>query len=223
MDKRLQKLQQACAGRRLGQPLLWFKTTGSTNDILKAKAQAGAPEGCVVLAAGQTRGRGRQGKKWLSPAGQGVYMSLLLRPHGPAAEMTLLSMLTVVAVAMSLEKIGVRHVKVKWPNDVLARGKKIAGILLEPRLGRSGMDFVVIGIGINVRHNRQHLALPDKAAATSCRLEGVRVDCDRVFIQVLREMESCYALAQANKPEIILEAWARRRAAAGSNPDGSQL
>ncbi|MBU4201213.1 MAG: biotin--[acetyl-CoA-carboxylase] ligase [Verrucomicrobia bacterium] len=211
MDKRIQQLNRALVGQRLGHPLLWFDTVGSTNDVLKDKAQAGAPEGCTIIADGQTCGRGQRGKEWLSPEGKGVYMSLLLRPKWPASEASLISMLAVVAVAQSLEKIGVRHVKVKWPNDVLVRGKKIAGILVEPRISRQVMDFAIIGIGINVRHNNKDLLLLDNGAVTSCRLEGVRIDCDKVFIQVLQELESCYDLAQQNQKDHLLEAWTQRR------------
>lgn len=211
MDKRLQKLNRALAGHRLGQPLLWFDTVGSTNDVLKEKAEAGAPEGSTIIADRQTRGRGRRGKEWLSLEGKGVYMSLLLRPRWPASEASLISMLAVVAVAQALDVMGVGQIRVKWPNDVLARGKKIAGILVEPRISRPFMDFAVIGIGINVRHAKNDLRLLDNSAVTSCRLEGVRADCDKVFIQVLRELESCYDLAQQNQKDLILEAWARRR------------
>lgn len=212
MDKRLQRLNRALARQRLGQPLLWFDTVGSTNDMLKDKAQAGAPEGCMIIADGQTRGHGRRGKKWLSLKGKGVYMSLLLRPQWPASEASLISILSVIAVAQALEKIGVKHVQVKWPNDVLARGKKIAGILVEPRVSRHVMDFAVVGIGINVRHREQDLRPLGNGAATSCRLEGVRADCDKVLIHVLQELESCYDLVCRNQKDKILESWARRRA-----------
>lgn len=211
MDKRIQRLSQALVNCRLGQPLFWFNTVDSTNNVLKKKAESGAPEGCVIIADGQTHGRGRRGKEWLSLKGKGVYMSLLLRPGWPASEASLITMLSVVAVAQGLEAMGVGQVQVKWPNDVLARGKKIAGILVEPRISRQVMDFAVIGIGINVRHGKDELDLLGDGAATSCRLEGVRADCDKVFIQVLRELEACYDLAQRNQKERIREAWARRR------------
>jgi len=211
MDKRIQNLNRARAGHRLGQPLLWFDTVGSTNDMMKAKAQAGAPEGFTILADTQTRGRGRRGKEWLSPAGKGVYMSVLLRPQWPALEASLISMFAVVAVAQALEKIGIKHVKVKWPNDVLVRNKKIAGILVESRVSRQVMDFIVIGIGINVRHGKDDLRRLGYGTATSCRLEKKRIDCDQVFIHVLQELESCYDLIRRNQKDRVLEAWAHRQ------------
>ncbi len=210
MDQRIQRLNRKLAGRRLGLPLLWFDTVGSTNDLLKEKAQAGAPEGCVIIADGQTRGRGRRGKEWLSLAGKGVYMSVLLRPRWAAPEASFISMLAVVAVAQALEKIGVKHLSVKWPNDILARGKKISGILVEPRISRKLIDFAVVGIGINVGHRRRDLRPLDHAAATSCRLEGVRTDCDRVIIHVLKELESCYDRVHQNQTASIMDEWSRR-------------
>ncbi len=211
MEKRLQKLNQALDGLQLGQPLLYFDTVGSTNDALKEKAARGAKEGFTVFAGGQTRGRGRRGKTWLSPEGKGVYMSVLLRPGWPASEASLISMLGAVAVARSLEALGVREIRLKWPNDVLAGGRKIAGILVEPRISRQGMDFAVIGIGLNVHQKKEELDLVSGGAATSCRLEGVRAECDQVLIRVLHELDACYALARRNQKEQILEAWARRR------------
>ena len=211
MDKRIQNLNRARAGHRLGQPLLWFDTVGSTNDMMKGKAQAGAPEGFTILADTQTQGHGRRGKEWLSLEGKGVYMSVLLRPPLSASEAALINMFSVVAVAQALEKIGVKHVRVKWPNDVLVRNQKIAGILVEPRVSRQIMDFIVVGIGINVRHRKDDLQLMGDGAATSCRLEGNRIDCDQVFIHVLQELESCYDLIRRNQKDRILEAWNHRQ------------
>lgn len=219
MEKRFQALNRALANCRLGQPLLWFDMVGSTNDVLKEKAAKGAPEGYTVFAGGQTRGRGRRGKTWLSPEGKGVYLSVLLRPRWPASEASLISMLAVVAVAQALEALGIRQVQIKWPNDVLARGRKIAGILVEPRLSRQVMDFVIIGIGINVRQKKEEMDLVSGCAATSCRLEGVRTDCDQVFIQALRELDACYNLAQKKQKEKILEAWSRRRIETSAGAD----
>lgn len=210
MKKRTPPLKRSARRRRLGWPLLRFDKVSSTNDLLKAEAQAGAPEGCTILAKEQTQGRGRQGKQWISPVGQGVYMSLLLRPPWPAADAALLNMWAVTAVARALEKIGLNNIQVKWPNDVLARGKKIAGILVEPRLSQQHIDFVVVGVGINVRQRQKDLHGPLSGTATSCRLEGARADCERVFNQVLREMEAGYDQIRHNQKDSILEAWAQR-------------
>ncbi len=206
MAKYHQQLKEALAGRRLGQPLLWLPTTGSTNDILKAKAQAAAPEGYLVVAAEQTQGRGRQGKRWISENGQGVYMSLLLRPGWPASASQLLSLLAGLAVAQALEAIGLKRVQLKWPNDVLVDGKKIAGILVEPRINSQRIDFAVVGIGINVTQGQADWRRWG-LVATSCHLERFRASRAQVLIEVLKKLESCYAWANQHQENRILEAW----------------
>ncbi len=212
MEKKLQELNRAPAAGRLGRPLLRLETVASTNDALKKQAEAGAPEGCAVVADEQTRGRGRQGRTWLSPKGLGLYLSVLFRPRWPAADTALLGLLAAAGVAAALEALGVREIGVKWPNDVLAHGKKIAGILVEPRISRRQIEFAVIGIGINVRQTRTDLAALGRGAATSCRLEGVRAERDRVLAKVLEELGRRYDPARPAPKDRILAEWARRQA-----------
>ena len=137
--------------------------TGSTNADLLAVAREGAREGVVLVAEAQTAGRGRMGRRWTSPPRAGLTFSVLLRPYGvPAALLGWIALLTGTAVAAALPAVAAVQPRLKWPNDVLAGGGKLGGILAE----RSG-SAVVVGIGLNVT---QHLAeLPE--GATSLRLE----------------------------------------------------
>jgi len=137
--------------------------TGSTNADLLAVAREGAREGVVLVAESQTAGRGRMGRRWTSPPRAGLTFSVLLRPYGvPAAMLGWIALLTGTAVAAALPAVAAVRPRLKWPNDVLAGGAKLGGILAE----RSG-SAVVVGIGLNVT---QHLAeLPE--GATSLRLE----------------------------------------------------
>jgi BirA family biotin operon repressor/biotin-[acetyl-CoA-carboxylase] ligase len=137
--------------------------TGSTNADLLAVAREGAREGVVLVAEAQTAGRGRMGRRWTSPPRAGLTFSVLLRPYGvPAALLGWIALLTGTAVAAALPAVAAVQPRLKWPNDVLAGGAKLGGILAE----RSG-SAVVVGIGLNVA---QHLAeLPE--GATSLRLE----------------------------------------------------
>ena len=137
--------------------------TGSTNADLLAVAREGAREGVVLVAEAQTAGRGRMGRRWTSPPRAGLTFSVLLRPYGvPAALLGWIALLTGTAVAAALPAVAAVQPRLKWPNDVLAGGAKLGGILAE----RSG-SAVVVGIGLNVT---QHLAeLPE--GATSLRLE----------------------------------------------------
>jgi BirA family transcriptional regulator, biotin operon repressor / biotin---[acetyl-CoA-carboxylase] ligase len=131
-----------------GWTLVALDTVGSTNDEAAQRADAGAPEGTVVWSREQTGGRGRRGRHWASPVGN-LYTSTILRPDCPAQRATELGFAAALAVA-DIVPAG-REVRVKWPNDVLVDGGKIAGILLESAIGQTGqVQHVVAGIGVNV-------------------------------------------------------------------------
>jgi BirA family biotin operon repressor/biotin-[acetyl-CoA-carboxylase] ligase len=131
-----------------GWTLVALDTVGSTNDEAAQRADAGAPEGTVVWSREQTGGRGRRGRHWASPVGN-LYTSTILRPDCPAQRAAELGFAAALAVA-DIVPAG-REVRVKWPNDVLVDGGKIAGILLESAIGQTGqVQHVVAGIGVNV-------------------------------------------------------------------------
>lgn len=139
--------------------ILWRERVGSTNDALRELAEKGMPEGLVLVADEQTAGRGRRGAHWLSPKGENLAFSVLLRPREPKALWHRLSLISGLAVAVTLEKF-VPLAEIKWPNDVMVSEKKIAGILVE-----AGADFVIVGIGVNINSTE----FPDELAATSLR------------------------------------------------------
>ena len=124
---------------------LHFEQTGSTNDEAAQRARVGAPEGLIITARRQNAGRGRQGRVWQSPEGN-LYASFLLRPRVPMHLAGQISLVGAVAVGATVGRFGVPY-RLKWPNDVMARGAKLSGLLLE-----SEQDWVVLGIGINVLH-----------------------------------------------------------------------
>lgn len=210
MHGSVQRINKGLENCRLGRPLLIFEEVGSTNDILKSQADSGAPEGCTVIADNQTQGRGRMGRKWLSLKGKGLYMSVLLRPEWQASDSLAVSMLSALAVARVLKRMGVANIALKWPNDVRANGRKIAGILVEPRVGADLMDYCVVGIGVNVSHDAEDLRPIGAGSATSCRMEGVNTDRDEVLIQVLKELDECYAGAAHGNRSWIIEEWTRQ-------------
>ena len=148
--------------------------TGSTNDDLLASARAGAAEGAVLVAEHQTRGRGRQGRQWVSRTGSALIFSVLLRPAAvPPADRGWLPLLTGVAVARALRQVAGVDAALKWPNDVLADGAKLAGILAE----QAG-EAIVIGVGLNVAATRDELPPPGPGALppTSLALLAARTD-----------------------------------------------
>lgn len=206
----MRRISSAIGSYRLGKPLYYYDEVSSTNDVLREKAAAGAPEGCVVIAGTQTAGRGRRGKQWLSLPGKGVYLSLLLRPRWPATESPFIAFFAALAAARALDRLNIGAVKLKWPNDVLVKGKKIGGVLVEPRINRGCIEFVVVGVGINVLHKQEDLQPLGANAATSCLLEGAAVTCDEVVVKLIAEFDVCYYMIHHGDTKAIIEEWARR-------------
>ncbi|MBR5280443.1 MAG: biotin--[Clostridia bacterium] len=127
-----------------------YETLPSTNDMAHTLAQTGAPEWSVVVAHTQTAGRGRLNRKFHSPRGTGLYMSVLLRPQIAPCDALKITTAAAVSVAEAVERIFGVDVKIKWVNDVLVAGKKVCGILTESRLSGEALDYAVLGIGVNL-------------------------------------------------------------------------
>jgi BirA family biotin operon repressor/biotin-[acetyl-CoA-carboxylase] ligase len=154
----------------------------STNDEIRRLAEAGAPDGRIVVADRQTAGRGRRGTAWVCPPGEALAFSVLMRPAEPKGLWPRLALAAGLAVAEGLETFGVAA-GIKWPNDVWIAGKKVCGVLAE-----AGGDFVVVGIGVNVNVT----AFPEELSsiATSLRLEsGIVVNRAEVLLALLRRLE----------------------------------
>jgi BirA family biotin operon repressor/biotin-[acetyl-CoA-carboxylase] ligase len=130
-----------------------LKTVDSTNTAVKARAVRGAPEGTVVAAEEQTGGKGRRGRSFYSPAGTGVYFSILLRPNVKAFDATLITTAAAVAAAVSIEAVTGVKAEIKWVNDVFCHGKKVCGILTEGAfdMESGGLEYAVLGIGVNIK------------------------------------------------------------------------
>ena len=147
--------------------LVPYDTIGSTNDEAKRLARDGAEEGTLVWALEQTAGRGRRGRGWASPPGN-LYASLILRPRCPVDQAAQLGFIAALAIGDTLGSICGRRegLSYKWPNDVLLRGRKIAGILLESELGAGAApEFVVVGVGINLVFSPRDIAFPATSIA----------------------------------------------------------
>jgi BirA family biotin operon repressor/biotin-[acetyl-CoA-carboxylase] ligase len=150
-------------------PLLLAETS-STNDVAREQARKGARGGFLVAASRQTAGRGRLGRGWESPPDRGLYVSILLRPDLSMTEAGKLTILSSVAAVDAVEAVSGLHPRIKWPNDLVADGRKLAGLLIEtePKGGR--MAFAVIGIGLNVRQEAGDFSSQVRAQATSLYL-----------------------------------------------------
>jgi BirA family transcriptional regulator, biotin operon repressor / biotin---[acetyl-CoA-carboxylase] ligase len=152
--------------------LVAYETIGSTNDELKCLAREGAAEGLVVTAQRQTAGRGRRGRTWMSPVGN-LYSSTLLRPDCPPAMAAQLGFVAALGVADAIGELAPQvHARCKWPNDLLANGKKICGILLETEMVSGDRpDFVILGVGVNLISSPRDTPYP----ATSLAEEGAPI------------------------------------------------
>lgn len=175
----------------LGEPATFFLETTSTNDVAAVLAERGAAEGTTVIAAAQTSGRGRMGRTWHSPPDAGLYMSIVFRSPAAAPFLTLLGG---VAVAEGIRAATGLPLEIKWPNDVVtARGqgpgrrRKIAGILAEGSSSNSLLQFVVLGIGINVRPAAYPPELVDRASSIEVEL-GRPVDTGAVLSEILASL-----------------------------------
>jgi BirA family biotin operon repressor/biotin-[acetyl-CoA-carboxylase] ligase len=198
-------------GCLLASRVSWLAATGSTNADAAALAEAGAPEGCVVLADLQTAGRGRLGRSWTSPAGTGIYASVLFRPEPEVAR--LLTIAAGVALAEAIETVAGIAPVLKWPNDVYLgggpqSGRKVAGILAEAGVS-SGGTWVVIGFGVNVLP----ASFPHELALRATSLEselGRPVDRGELFAACLVQLAARYADLRANRGHDVVAAWRRR-------------
>jgi BirA family biotin operon repressor/biotin-[acetyl-CoA-carboxylase] ligase len=190
---------RAPGGPALGRPRLHLRTTTSTNDRARALAAAGAPHGTLVTAAVQTAGRGRQGRTWSAPAGRALLCSLVLRD--PAAA-PFLPLVAAIAVAETCGPAA----RIKWPNDVLLDGRKVAGILAE---ARPQEGWAVVGIGVNVAVDPGDL--PPELRATAATLARRPAAVEPFLADLLAALERALALPAS----AVLEAWRARDALLG--------
>jgi len=180
----------------------------STNLRAKDLAAGGAPEGTVVLAERQTEGRGRKGRSWFSPAGAGIYLSLVLRPTMAPSDAPGITLMTGVAAAEALFSVTRLDTRIKWPNDILVRGKKIAGILTEISTEMDRIDHVVVGLGLNVNMPRESLAEELRERATSVLIETGMYHARVKLVQAfLERFETYYRILQDQGFEPIRNRW----------------
>jgi BirA family biotin operon repressor/biotin-[acetyl-CoA-carboxylase] ligase len=177
----------------LGRVVHYEEETGSTNVVARGLARAGAAEGTVVVAETQTAGRGRLGRAWFSPPGSNLYLSVVLRPDIPPARAPQLALVAGSAVAAAIEAEGGVRPALKWPNDVLLDGRKVAGILTEMDSEADRVGFVVLGIGVNLNVSACELAdaLGDTATSVAAAT-GHGVDRARFTGRLLGELERRY-------------------------------
>jgi BirA family biotin operon repressor/biotin-[acetyl-CoA-carboxylase] ligase len=186
-----------------------FDKLASTSNLCTDRAQTGEAEGLAVLALQQTAGRGSRGRSWQAPEGN-LNLSVLLRPARPAAQAGLFSLLTGIAVTEALEQFFAPPTMLKWPNDVLLGGAKLAGILIDASPSGQKLDWLVIGIGMNLRHAPE---IPGRAT-TSLAAHGVTISPQEAADAVLSSLSRWHEA----EPEAIRKTWLDR-----AHPVGTHL
>lgn len=217
---------------RLASSMLFFSTIGSTNDVASALAGGGGAEGAVVIADAQTAGRGRRGRRWYSPPGSGLYVSLVLAPAraklAPTRATALVTLAAGVALAEAIETATGLRPDIKWPNDLLAGPRKVAGILAEAVAGAStAIELVVLGYGINVGPMAFAPDLADRATSLESEL-GRPIDRAMLCAETLAACATRYDDLLEGRFDAILDAWcdrapaSRGAAVAWDTPSGQQ-
>jgi BirA family biotin operon repressor/biotin-[acetyl-CoA-carboxylase] ligase len=206
--------------RHVGRRVFVYDSVGSTNDVAAALAADPAHAGTAVLAGTQTAGRGQYGRTWLSPPGTSIALSVLLHPPPELRRPAVLTAWAAVAVAETVRHITGRQARIKWPNDVLIRGRKVCGILIEQGRG------TVVGIGLNVNQPAEHFAaagLPQAASLAS--IAGRPFDCHDVARCLLAQMDDEYDALLRGEVAALEAGWAWRigllgRAVVAETADG---
>lgn len=204
--------------RVIGRDVQVFEETTSTNDVIEKLAQAGVQEGVVVFAESQTKGRGRLGRRWISPPHKGLWFSVLLRPKLQPQAVTRLTIVTAAAVARAIHRETGVVTAIKWPNDILVGGKKLVGILTELNAELDTVKYVIIGIGVDVNLDANELPPELRAIATSLKIESGSA-CDRAALAaaILRELDEDYARLIRGEFKAVADDWVERCTTIGSN------
>jgi BirA family transcriptional regulator, biotin operon repressor / biotin---[acetyl-CoA-carboxylase] ligase len=202
------EIQAGLGTAHIGKRIYTFSQASSTNEVAFRLALKGAEEGEVVLAESQTEGKGRMGRPWESPAGLNIYLSIILRPRIVPSKTPLITLMAAVACAEAMDEVAGLLPAIKWPNDLLLERKKLGGILTEADMELDRINFVVVGIGINVNMTRSSFPSSIKDTATSLQ-EALGREISRIALTqaILRHMEQWYQRLGQGRGEEITRRW----------------
>src|SRR5271170_3073320 len=202
----------------IGRDIQVFEQTTSTNDVIEKLARDGVKEGVVVFAESQTKGRGRLGRKWISPERKGLWFSILLRPDLRPQETTQLTVASATALRRAIESETGLKPEIKWPNDILIGGKKVAGILTELSAELDKVKHIILGIGVDVNVDAGELPPEVGKIATSLKIEaGGLISRVELAVEILRELDRDYARMCAGNFSAIADEWEAGCATIGKN------
>jgi len=195
----------------MGKKIHHFQTVDSTNSKAYQLALNGAEEGEVILSESQEKGRGRMGRQWFSPPSLNLYLSIILRPIIPPPQVPLITLMAAVATADAIQKFSGIIPQIKWPNDILLKGRKVAGLLNEIHSEMDRIHFVILGIGVNLNTDEKKFSKEIRSIATSLKIEMGQTVSRKVFLQsLLLEMERWYSIFLEEGSTVILNAWRDR-------------
>jgi BirA family biotin operon repressor/biotin-[acetyl-CoA-carboxylase] ligase len=192
----------------VGRDIRVFQKTNSTNDVVEKLARDGVKEGAVVFAESQSRGRGRLGRQWISPARKGLWFSVLLRPDLRPQAATQLTVAAATALLRAIRDVTGMAPEIKWPNDLLLRGRKVAGVLTELSAELDHINHLILGIGVNVNQATTDFPPDLRQTATSLKLEASRsIPRAELAAAILRELDRDYAQVRAQRFARLAAEW----------------
>jgi BirA family transcriptional regulator, biotin operon repressor / biotin---[acetyl-CoA-carboxylase] ligase len=192
----------------IGRDIRVFEETNSTNDVVEKLARDGVKEGVVVFAEAQSRGRGRLGRKWLSPPRRGLWFSVLLRPDLRPQAATQLTVAAATALCRAIRAQTELKPKVKWPNDILINGRKVAGVLTELAAEIDHVKHLILGIGVDVNLSASEFPVELKKIATSLKIEsGRHLNRLDLAAAILRELDADYQCIQRGRFAEVADEW----------------
>ncbi|GAK53624.1 biotin--acetyl-CoA-carboxylase ligase [Candidatus Moduliflexus flocculans] len=190
----------------IGRDIHWEYEVNSTNTVALKLAEEGAPQGTVVVSEAQRQGRGRLGRTWISQAENGIYLSVILRPSFVPMKAPVLTFIAAIAVVETLETLFHLNAQIKWPNDVMIQGKKVAGILTELRAEMEGIHYMILGIGVNVNTTRFPKEFQDRVTSLSLELKE-KVGRVKIVQTLLEALERWYLVALSHRSDLVFERW----------------
>ena len=195
----------------MGKTIHHFHIIDSTNSKAYELALNGAEEGEVVIAESQKKGKGRLGREWFSPLFSNLYLSVILRPKIPPYRASLITLMAAVATADAIQNFSSLEPLIKWPNDILLRAKKVAGLLNEIHSEMDRIHFVILGIGVNLNTDRKMFAREIREVATSLKIEMGQAISRKTFLPcLLQELEKWYEIFLKEGANPVLKAWRDR-------------
>ena len=202
----------------IGRDIRVFEQTTSTNDVIEKLARDGVKEGAVVFAESQSKGRGRLGRQWMSPARKGLWFSILLRPALRPQEATQLTVAAASALWRAVHTVTGLRPEIKWPNDLLIRGRKTAGILTELSAELDRVKHVILGIGVDVNLNASEFPAELRKLATSLKIEAGRtIPRPELAIAILRELDRDYCRICSGQFPAVADEWEEHCTTIGRN------